>query len=103
MPAAKFPLQDYDIWGTAQLTIDHTLVIASCLNLAVANDSGVGHMLAAADCPLISLFGPTAPKKLAPRVSRGMIIKAQDFGSAHMKDIPLETVERGIENMLSHY
>jgi ADP-heptose:LPS heptosyltransferase len=100
VPAAKFPLQDYAAWGTAQLTIDHTLAIAGCLDVAVANDSGVGHMLAAMDCPLVSLFGPTSPEKLAPRVSRGLIISAQDFGSSHMNAIRWEAVDAAIDKML---
>lgn len=100
VPDALFPLQDYNGWGTAQLTIDHTLTLARRLSVAVANDSGVGHMLAAADCPLISLFGPTSPEKLAPRVSRGLIIRAQDFGGEAMKLIPWEVVETEVDKML---
>lgn len=105
VPAAKFPLQDNAGWDTGPLTVDHTLAIASCLDVAVANDSGVGHMLAAMDCPLISLFGPTSPEKLAPRVSRGIVIRAQDFGpdfgSAHMNAIPWEAVDQAIDKMLA--
>jgi ADP-heptose:LPS heptosyltransferase len=101
VPSAKFPLQDYEGWGSMQLTLDHTLAIGKLLNVAVANDSGVGHMLAAVDCPLISLFGPTSPEKLAPRVSRGMVIRAQDFGSTLMRKITWEAVNEGIEKMLA--
>lgn len=100
VPTAKFPLQDYDAWGTAQLAIDHTLAIASLLDAAVANDSGVGHMLAAADCRLISLFGPTSAVKLAPRVSHGLVIRAQDFGSSSMNAITWETVDAAVDRML---
>lgn len=100
IPRALFPLQDYAAWGTAQLTINHTLAVARCLNVAVANDSGVGHMLAAADCPLISLFGPTSPAKLAPRVSRSRIITAQSFGDARMKAITWEAVDAAVDGML---
>lgn len=102
IPTAKFPLQDIDVWGAAPLTIDHTLAIASLLDVAVANDSGVGHMLAAVDCPLISLFGPTSPEKLAPRVTRGVIIRAQDFDSdsERMKDITWEAVDQAIDKLL---
>jgi len=100
LPAAKFPLQEKEVWGGAPLGIDHTLAIASLLDAAVANDSGVGHMLAAADCPLVSLFGPTAPEKLAPRVSRGTVIRAQDFGSAQMDAIPLEAVDAALDELL---
>ena len=102
VPMAKFPLQDYDTWGTAQLTIDHTFAIAKCLNAAVANDSGVGNMLGAMDCPLVSLFGPTSPEKLAPRVSSGIIIRAQDFGAApSMSAIPWEAVDGAIDRILA--
>jgi ADP-heptose:LPS heptosyltransferase len=102
VPAAKFPLQDYDAWGTAQLTIDHTFAIAKCLSVAVANDSGVGNMLGAMDCKLISLFGPTSADKLTPRVSRGQVIRAQDFGgSPHMNAILWERVDAAVDGMLS--
>jgi ADP-heptose:LPS heptosyltransferase len=100
IPAALFPLQDYDSWGTAQLTIDHTLAIARLLDVAVANDSGVGHMLAAANCPLVSLFGPTSPEKLAPRVTRGKIIRAQSFSSDKMKAIMWESVDTAVDDIL---
>jgi len=101
VPTAKFPLQDYEVWQQTTLTIDHTLAIAERLNVAVANDSGVGHMLAAADCPLISLFGPTSPEKLAPRVTHGKVIRAQEFGGAMMKLIPVENVHEAVKAMLA--
>lgn len=100
LPTARFPLQEMEAAGTFQLTIDHTFAIASLLDVAVANDSGVGHMLAAADCPLISLFGPTSADKLAPSVSRGMIISAQDFGDKRMKAITWEAVDQAVDRFL---
>jgi ADP-heptose:LPS heptosyltransferase len=101
VPGAKFPLQDYGVWGGASIAIEHTLAIGKLLDAAVANDSGVGHMLAAADCPLVSLFGPTSPGKLAPRVTHGIIIRAQDFGSARMRAITWEAVNDAIDKLLS--
>ena len=101
VPSAKFPLQEYDVWGTAQLTINHTFAIAKCLDVAVANDSGVGNMIGAMDRKLISLFGPTSPTKLAPRVSCGKIIRAQDFGGGEaMSAIPCEAVDTAIDALL---
>lgn len=102
MPNAKFPLQADDVWGNSPLSIDHTLAIASLLDVAVSNDSGVGHMLAAVDCPLVSLFGPTSPEKLAPRVSRGIVICAQDFSGERMKDITWEAVDAAVDGLLAH-
>lgn len=100
-PTALFPLQDDAAWNCAGLTIEHTLAVASLLDVAVANDSGVGHMLAAMDCPLVSLFGPTSPEKLAPRVSRGKVIAAQSFGSQDMRAIPWTEVDQAVDSLLA--
>jgi ADP-heptose:LPS heptosyltransferase len=101
VPLAKFPLQEYGLWGEHAITLEHTLAIGRLLDVAIANDSGVGHMLAAADCPLISLFGPTSPDKLAPRVTNGIVIRAQNFGSSLIRKITWEAVNDAIENLLS--
>ena len=101
VPSAKFPLQEYGMWGGAAITLEHTLAVGRLLDVAVANDSGVGHMLAAADCPLISLFGPTSPDKLAPRVTNGIIIRAQNFGSSLIRKITWEAVNDAIDQLLA--
>lgn len=102
VPAAKFPLQNYDLWGSFQITLDHTLALGRLLDVAVVNDSGIGHMLAAADCPLISLFGPTDPAKFAPRSGRVKIIEAKDFGAPNMREITWEAVNDAIDEMLGN-
>lgn len=100
IPPAIFPLQDNDAWGGDAITVERTLAVGGLLEVAVANDSGTGHMLAAADCPLISLFGPTSPDKLAPKVSRGKVIKAQDYGDSSTRAIPCEVVDAAIDDMI---
>ncbi|HUA78489.1 MAG TPA: glycosyltransferase family 9 protein [Acetobacteraceae bacterium] len=65
-----------------------TMAIARRLALAVANDAGVGHIIAAAGTPLVSLFGPTSPEKFAPQATRLTILRAQDHGAAAMDAIP---------------
>ncbi len=87
VPSALFPLQEQGIGSVAD-----TIAIARGLTLAVANDSGLGHMLAAADIPLISLFGPTPAEKFAPSARVLRIVRAQDFGGPEMERIPLEAV-----------
>ncbi len=88
VPEAIFPLQAYDVWETDKPQVDQTLAIAACLDAALTNDSGTSHMLAAVDCPLVSLFGPTRASKLAPKVTLGRTICAQEFGSESMEVIP---------------
>ncbi len=101
VPEARFPLQEYDMWGEHAITLDHTLAIGTLLDVAVANDSGSGHMLAAVDCRLISLFGPTSADKLAPRVTNGIVLRAQDFGSSQTRAITWEAVNAAIDKLLS--
>lgn len=96
VPGALFPLQED--WGAAS-GLEPVLAVAGLLRLAVANDSGTGHMLAAADCPLVSLFGPTSAAKLAPRVSHGVVVTAQEHGGAAMTAIPAARVLGAISDL----
>jgi len=59
------------------------------------------HVACTTTKPIVSLFGPTSPEKLAPRVTHGLVIRAQDFGSSHMRAIPWEAVDAAIEKMLA--
>jgi ADP-heptose:LPS heptosyltransferase len=77
-----------------------TIALARRLVAAVANDSGTGHMLAAAGVPLISLFGPTAPEKFAPYSNTLTVIRAQAYGGEQMAAIPLDPVADAVERAL---
>lgn len=100
VPEAIFPLQAHAVWGTREPAVEYTLALGHCLDLAVVNDSGTSHMLAAVDCPLISLFGPTSAAKLAPKVTHGHVLAAQDFGGVDMAAIPLESATNTINQMV---
>jgi ADP-heptose:LPS heptosyltransferase len=95
LPAAVTPLQQ-----ASEVTPMLTIALARRLDAAVANDSGTGHMLAAADVPLVSLFGPTPPEKFAPCTSRLTVVKAQDWGGAAMELIPAEAVTAAVTALL---
>lgn len=87
VPSAVLPLQ-----GVERVSPMLTIALARRLAVAVANDSGTGHMLAVADVPLVSLFGPTPADKFAPAASRLRVVKAQDFGGDSMECIPVAAV-----------
>ncbi len=93
-PNALLPLQESDFVQSASPLF--TIACAQRLTLAVANDSGTGHMLAAADVPLLSLFGPTDPAKFAPYVSKGAVLRTQGFDGESMEAIPVEAVVRSL-------
>ncbi|MBM3603141.1 MAG: hypothetical protein FJX22_05130, partial [Alphaproteobacteria bacterium] len=52
-----------------------TIALAQRFAVGVANDSGVGHMLAVANTPLVSLFGPTDPGKFSPISERLSLVR----------------------------
>ncbi|MBC7951369.1 MAG: glycosyltransferase family 9 protein [Rhodospirillaceae bacterium] len=96
LPNAVLPLQGVDS-APPMLTI----ALARRLVAAVANDSGTGHMLAAADVALVSLFGPTPPEKFAPAARRLTVVKAQDFGGTEMDAIPFNAVAGALAQALT--
>ncbi len=91
-PGALFPLQEERLDQSIAGSPLFTMAVGARLALAVANDCGTAHMLAAADCPLVSLFGPTDAAKFAPSTPDLAVIRAQDFGGEAMALIPLEAV-----------
>lgn len=95
VPTALLPLQQVD--GASPML---TIALARRMRAALANDSGTGHMLAAADIALVSLFGPTPADKFAPSAGRLTILKAQDFGGSTMESIPLPEVEKAMAKCL---
>jgi ADP-heptose:LPS heptosyltransferase len=98
-PAARLPLQD-GAFSEATSPL-FTIACAQRLALAIANDSGTGHLLAAADVTLLSLFGPTDPAKFVPYVSRGAVVRAQEFGGEAMEAIPVKAVIESLKTLLS--
>ena len=98
-PEALFPLQQraaQALGAPPALTI----ALAGRLRAAVANDSGGGHMLAAAGVPLVSLFGPTDPGKFAPWTPHLSVLRAQSYGGDAMGLIPPTAVLQALEKLL---
>jgi ADP-heptose:LPS heptosyltransferase len=84
-------LSDIDLW----------LALAGRLSAAVSNDTGTGHLLGAANIPLLSLFGPTDPRVWRPVTAKGQVIWARDYGGPEMSRIPLEDVKKTLAALLS--
>ncbi|MFD2232232.1 glycosyltransferase family 9 protein [Phaeospirillum tilakii] len=95
LPGALLPLQQ-----AADPSPLLTIALGRRLRAAVANDSGAGHMLAAADIPLLSLFGPTPAAKFAPSTPGLRLLRAQEFGGDTMQSIPVAAVAETLAAML---
>lgn len=78
-----------------------TVAMARHLAAAAANCSGTGHMLGTGGAPMVSLFGPTNPRKYAPHGVRTMTIRSQDFGGEKaIEAIPLEAVIAAVDKQV---
>ena len=97
LPEALYPLQDLRITKQSPLL---TIALAQRLSAAIANDCGVGHMFAAANAPLLTLFGPTTAEKFAPKCDRALTLNAQDFGGDTMDAIPESAVLKKLQKLL---
>jgi ADP-heptose:LPS heptosyltransferase len=94
VPEARFPEEDNEgpVGGPCLVA-----ALGERLSAAVANCSGTGHLLAAGGAPMVSLYGPTRPEKYAPFARSLICLRAQDYGSAHIDAIPLDTVLAAVE------
>ncbi|RAI37066.1 glycosyltransferase family 9 protein, partial [Rhodoplanes roseus] len=92
-PSAIFP----DTTARLELAV----AVAERLAAAVANDSGIGHLLAATQTPLVSLFGPTEVARWAPFTRRGIVVSATEFGGTTMQDIPVAAAFAAVERLLA--
>lgn len=101
VPGALFP--EWDRADDRQDLKGPMLVMAlgARLAAAVANDSGVGHMLALSGSPLVSLFSQHDPKKYAPRALRLAVIDSKDYGGTDPSLIPTGPVIQAVDRLLS--
>jgi ADP-heptose:LPS heptosyltransferase len=97
VPGALFPTLEA---GQAAPSVEYSIALGRRLAVAVANDAGSGHILAAADAPLVSLFGPTPAAKFAPAANRLTVLEAQTFGSEAMDAIPIDAVADAVDRLL---
>ena len=70
------------------------------INCALANDSGIGHMLSTKYCPLIKLFGHKDSKKFTPQHNNLIPIISSEFNSRDIKIIPTPRVIREINKVI---
>jgi ADP-heptose:LPS heptosyltransferase len=96
-----FPLQEPGVELRFAYSPLLTIALGERLEAALANDSGVGHMLALSGTALVSLFGPTSPAKFAPVSNSLTIVTAQSFGGREMHLIPTEAALAALKAALA--
>mgnify|MGYP001159674710 FL=1 len=76
------------------------IALAKKVNVAIANDSGTGHMFAVAGTKLISLFSKHNAIKYAPNTKELIILDSKRWGGVDPNLIPLKEVEKSINKLL---
>jgi ADP-heptose:LPS heptosyltransferase len=100
VPSALFPEADPIDPALQRRPLELAMAIGRRLAAAVANDSGIGHLLGILGTPLVSLFGPTDPARWRPYTSAGVLIRAQDFGGEAMDAIPVDPVFAAVNQLI---
>ena len=99
LPEAIFPEEGLaDDAPTGPLLV---CALGQHLKAAVANDSGLGHMLALPQIPLVLLFGRHSPEKYAPRTPRLHPLWAENYGGHGLDLITYEDVEKALLEALA--
>jgi ADP-heptose:LPS heptosyltransferase len=80
-------------------SFDFTIAMAKRLAVVVANDSGTGHLFGAAGRPIVSLFGPTDPRRWAPFAPVRKTLWAREFGGDTMERIPSDAVVAAVDEI----
>jgi ADP-heptose:LPS heptosyltransferase len=64
----------------AALSLRETAALLRCCRVVISNDSGVAHISAAVGAPLVVLFGPTQPARVAPKGRRVTVLQTPETG-----------------------
>lgn len=83
--------------GAYHLWLLHS--VAARLAGCVANENGLGHLVASRGIPLLTLAGPTNPFRWRPLTPQWWVRRAQEFGSDSLAAIPAEAVSETIALM----
>jgi ADP-heptose:LPS heptosyltransferase len=96
VPSALFPEAEPPDPALKLARLEFAIALCTRLTAAVANDSGIGHLLGAIGTPLVTLFGPSDAARWAPFTANGIVIRAQEFGGDAMDAIPVEPVLQAV-------
>jgi ADP-heptose:LPS heptosyltransferase len=102
IPSGLFPQADPIDPDIMPRPLELVIAIGRRLAAAVADDSGIGHLLGSVGIPLVTLFGPTGVDR-RPFTERGVVVRAQDFGGTTMEAIPVEPVFAAVEAILASW
>ena len=97
IPSALFPEHETDLSSSALVSC-----LGKRLDYAISIDNGVMHMLALSKVPMITLFGPTDPKKFAPKYKSSIILDSKKlYNTKNVSSITVEDVLQAAKQHLN--
>lgn len=100
VPDALIP-EDPALSGTAPGGPPLITAMGARMTAAVANDSGIGHMLAYAQVPLVAIYSKADPRKYVLNVPHLAVIDSKTYGGPDPSLVPLEDVAAALDGLLA--
>ena len=101
VPEAVIPWLDGDDAAALSDPVSMSLAVGECLSAAVTHCSGGAHLLANAQVPLVTLYGPTDPERFLPWTPHAIPVCAPDAGrSADLGAITIDSVEAALVRVM---
>jgi heptosyltransferase-2 len=96
-------------------SLEEAIALIGLCGMFVTNDSGLMHVAAALDVPLVCIFGPTGPGRTAPWSQRSVLVRDEgvdcygckmrkcDHGHKCMDLVTVEQVYQGVQEGVDRY
>ena len=98
IPSALFPEHETELSSPALVTC-----LGLRLDLVITIDNGIMHMLSLSKVPMISLFGPTDPKKFSPKYKDSKVLDSKKiYKSRNVSDITVQDVLAGVKKIFKN-
>ena len=101
LPDALFTPARYDDDAESVYRLELTAASARHMDVGVAPDTGLGHLMGISLVPMVSLFGPGQPERWAPQAIRRTILQAPEIdGKRRMETLEPTPVLQAVQDML---
>ena len=77
LPKIRSTMKQQPLDAVGSTTIRQTIALLSRCHLLVCNDSGIMHLAASMNVPLVALFGPQSPVKFGPWAESSQIVYSE--------------------------
>lgn len=82
---------------SGKTTLFEIAALARNATCAIANDTGAAHLIAAAGCPILTLFSSVSdPEQSAPRGQKIVVLQSDQLGDLSVEDVYSTLIDQGL-------